>query len=809
MRKALAGLTSLAIASTVALSAAAAAPPPSPPAGGVGVSGGGAAPAVGAPGAEPSTSHTDELPNPLEEKRRALREQGIEAVLAGDAEPQEVNGSKVVKVADHASRAGHGHGRNKGKQAQYVELERESTDRIFVVLAEFGDERHPDYPDQDTDPDWPGPATFDGPVHNAIPEPDRAVDNTTNWQADYDQAHYQGLYFGTDRESVKTYYETQSSGRYSVDGTVTDWVKVPFNEARYGRSNGYPCDDAVCDNTWALVRDAVNVWEADQRAAGRTPDEIAAELATFDQWDRYDHDGDGDFNEPDGYIDHFQIVHAGGDQADGDPHQGEDAIWSHRWYAYVSDVGLTGPARNPLGGTQVGETGLWVGDYTMQPENGGLSVFAHEYGHDLGLPDDYDTSGGGDNSQEYWTLMAQSRLNGEGEPLGTRPGDLGAWNKLQLGWLDYEIVAAGQRRTIGLGPSEYNNRNAQALVVTLPDKEVTHDYGDPYAGASMWWSGSGNDLGNTLTRDIDLSGATTASVDLKALYDIEAEYDYLYVQASTNGGASWTSLDGTVGGEPFVRDGSDQPAISGSSGGAWLDVHVPLDAHAGQAIQFRFVYRTDGGVAPLGFFADEITVTADGATVFADGAEAGDDGWSADGFRITTGTETGAYPNHYLAAKRSYVGYDRYLATGPYNFGFPDRPDWVEHYAYQEGLLITYLDGSQADNNTNVHPGEGRSLNIDSRPRPVDNMCGTTWRTRIQVYDAPFTRRTADSMTLHCDGRPSYVRGQPGQPVFDDRAQWWYAEQPNHGVKVPVNGVRIAVVDERPDRTVVRVSSSR
>ena len=31
------------------------------------------------------------------------------------------------------------------------------------------------------------------------------------------------------------YYETQSSGRYSVEGDVTDWVKVPFNEARYGR----------------------------------------------------------------------------------------------------------------------------------------------------------------------------------------------------------------------------------------------------------------------------------------------------------------------------------------------------------------------------------------------------------------------------------------------------------------------------------------------------------------------------------------------------------------------------------------------
>ena len=36
------------------------------------------------------------------------------------------------------------------------------------------------------------------------------------------------------------YYETQSSGRYSVEGDVTEWVKVPFNQALYGRDF---CDD--------------------------------------------------------------------------------------------------------------------------------------------------------------------------------------------------------------------------------------------------------------------------------------------------------------------------------------------------------------------------------------------------------------------------------------------------------------------------------------------------------------------------------------------------------------------------------------
>ncbi len=112
-----------------------------------------------------------------------------------------------------------------------------------MVLAEFGNERAPELPRPGHRPEHPGPTTFDGPLHNAIPEPDRTKDNSTVWQADYSADYFRELYFGDGRgvESLKTYYEKQSSGRYSVDGQVTDWVKVRYNEARYGRSDGYPC----------------------------------------------------------------------------------------------------------------------------------------------------------------------------------------------------------------------------------------------------------------------------------------------------------------------------------------------------------------------------------------------------------------------------------------------------------------------------------------------------------------------------------------------------------------------------------------
>lgn len=766
-------------------------------------------------------SSPDELPNPAEEKRRALREEAITAVLNGQATPQNINGSKVVKVGKTAGGTASDKANAKSKKAakqaptkdQYVELSREKTDKIFVVLAEFGDQRHPSYPDKDTNATIAGPTTFDGPLHNKIPEPDRSVDNSTVWQKDYNADYYRQLYFGKGRnvESVKTYYEAQSSGRYSVDGQVTDWVKVPYNEARYGRSNGYPCAGNVCSNTWNLVKDAVDVWVANKKATGATDASIKAELATFDQWDRNDFDGDGNFNEPDGYIDHFQIVHSGGDQADGDPIQGEDAIWSHRWKAFQGTG--QGPANNPDGGTQIGTTGLWIADYTIQPENGGLSVFVHEYGHDLGLPDDYNVLSSGDNNNEYWTLMAQSRLNAAGEPLGTRPGDLGAWNKLQLGWLDYEVVVAGQNKKLELGPQEYNSAKAQAAVVVLPKKKIESQNGAPATGSKQWWSGSKDNLDSTLGRDVDLTGKTSASLTFKARYDIETDYDYAYVEGSTDGGATWTKLDGTVGGAAFAKDGAGNPALNGTQV-AWAPVSVNLASLAGKAAKVRLHVVTDGGTlgndpkVPDGLYVDDIVLTADGATIDTNGAETGPGAWTAVGFTILGAVTTTEYDNYYIAGHRSYVGYDKYLKTGPYNFGFPSKPDWVEHYAYQTGLLISYWDTSQSDNDTFAHPGQGRNMIIDAHPETMYNLCGTAWRARIQMYDAPFSLHKADSMTLHCGAneRASYIRGQAAQPLFDDKKPYWFADQPNHGVKLPGVGVKIKVLKESGTSLTVRVS---
>ncbi|WP_432072897.1 immune inhibitor A domain-containing protein [Streptomyces wuyuanensis] len=760
-----------------------------------------------APGSDHNKAHKGhvdhDLEGPFSKQQEQQRQAALEQVISGDATVQKRGASKVVKLDNK----------------KYVELGREKTDKIFTILVEFGD-KVDDTTMFDPDGDGPKPPVkkyggTPGPLHNKIAQPDRKVDNSTAWQKDYNRQHFQDLYFGEGKDkkgnpkhSLKTYYERTSSGRYSVEGTVSDWVKVDWNEARYGSNY---CGQSNCNNVWDTVRDGVTAWTADQKAKGRTDAQIKADLAQYDQWDRYDFDADGNFNEADGYIDHFQIVHAGEDESAGGGAEGPNALWAHRWYAYGTDAGKTGPANNKAGGTQIGNTGIWVGDYTMQPENGGLGVFAHEYGHDLGLPDLYDTSGGGENSTGFWSLMSSGSWLGTGEDsIGDLPGDMNAWDKLQLGWLNYTKAKAATKSTHKLGVAEYNTKNPQALVVELPKKKVTTSIVKPAEGSMQWWSDMGDDLKNTLTRSVDLTGKSKASLELTGWWDIEADYDYLYTEVSTDGGANWNAVDGTADGAPITRDASDKPALTGPSG-AHKKLVYSLDAYAGKKVDVRFRYQTDGGVAGKGFAADGIVVSADGAPVFSDNAETEAAGWTAKGFSRIGESFTDEYEQYYIAENRQYVSYDQTLKVGPYNFGFKAPKDgWVEHYPYQNGLLVWLWDTSQKDNNTSQHPGKGLILPIDANPKALKWADGTLMRNRIQAFDSTFSTFRSDALTLHKADVPTRIAAHKGNSVFDDRkGVYWFEENPTAGVQVPNTNTKISIVKEPKNGQTIKVRVDR
>ena len=174
----------------------------------------------------------------------------------------------------------------------------------------------------------------------------------------------------------------------------------------------------------------------------------------------------------------------------------------------------------------------------------------------------------------------------------------------------------------------------------------------------------------------------------------------------------------------------------------------------------------DPALAWSGLLVDDIKVTNGATTVFADGAETSPNGWTLDGFRSVGASYDTAYDQFYLASNRAYVSYDKYLQTGPYNFSFPDRPDFVEKFPYQDGLLVNYWDSSYSDNNTSQHPGGGLVLPIDANPRGALQPAG---RRRGADASRPTTRRSAcrrsDSFYLTAGGRRSLRPWSGGQPA--------------------------------------------
>ena len=198
--------------------------------------------------------------------------------------------------------------------------------------------------------------------------------------------------------SMADYYSDNSYGKFEITGDVTIvWYTAPESTAYYycnkDRTPGTSDDFGLGylePNAGTFVKHIVNLADPDI------------------DFSRYDNDDNGS-------VDALQVCHAGpGGESSGDPNH----IWSHK----SSINWLT-------------DDGVWVRTYTIQPESNGIGVYAHEFGHALGLPDLYDTdyssSGCGD-----WTLMASgSWMNG-----GKTPACFGAWEKYELGWVDPIVI---------------------------------------------------------------------------------------------------------------------------------------------------------------------------------------------------------------------------------------------------------------------------------------------------------------------------------------------------------------------------------
>ncbi|MEA3327462.1 MAG: immune inhibitor A [Chloroflexota bacterium] len=151
---------------------------------------------------------------------------------------------------------------------------------------------------------------------------------------------------------------------------------------------------------------------------------------------------------------------------------------------------------------------------------------------------------------------------------------------------------------------------------------------DPYSGDYFFWSNMGDHSNMSLERRFDLTDSSgSVEMTYQTWYDLEEDYDYVFVSASIDG-QTWQILNSTSCTYEDPSGNSYGCGLNGQSNG-WQQESVDLSNYAGQEVTIRFDYVTDAAVNGVGMVIDDISVTA--VDHFAD-FELDDGGWQGDGF---------------------------------------------------------------------------------------------------------------------------------------------------------------------------------
>ncbi len=229
---------------------------------------------------------------------------------------------------------------------------------------------------------------------------------TTDWEESlYSKSTYTGKTCITGQPvygSLNDFYLEQSSGAFHVEGKCFDWVEVSKNRADYSQGTG--------------TGPARNLLLTEAMDKLQTRDGATA---------------------LDGY-DGVLFLYAGSRVA---TNRG-GIYWPHR-----STVAYRGKR--------------WA--YFIVPEGGprmtNISVFCHEFGHMLGLPDLYARpENPGSEGLGTWCLMSNQLGNG-------RPEHMSAWCKEQMGWLTPAVLDPTVKQKLILRPVEQSPKECYKVLL--------------------------------------------------------------------------------------------------------------------------------------------------------------------------------------------------------------------------------------------------------------------------------------------------------------------------------------------------------
>ncbi|MEO3684266.1 immune inhibitor A domain-containing protein [Shewanella vesiculosa] len=582
------------------------------------------------------------------------------------------------------------------------------------------------------------------------------------YYSSYPAAHYQQLLFSQNGfagpsnqtlQSAYQYFQAVSGNSFYFTGEVRDWVTADHDAAYYGGNNGNDDDNAVPE----LVKEAVT-----KAVVGMTD----AELESYDIEDPFDIDGDGNYDEADGIIDHVMLFHSSIGEEAGGGVLADDAIWSHRFYVDSNTNGYVIPGRG----------GLKVFGYTVQPIDAAAGVCTHEFGHDLGLPDEYDTTNSGDGSPVgAWSLMSGGSWTGSiagAQPSGFSPYAKSFLQQKYKGkWVNEQHISLANLTSSGTAVKLNHAVNSDAinqLSIALPAENIA--FKAPLTGKYQYYSGQGDMMNNAMSFNVSLPLDTPLALSFQAHWDIEDDYDYVQVLVDSVAiEGNYTSSTNAV--YPAVKNfiSGKSSNISTAAGlDAWVNMNFDLSAYAGRDVQISVVYKTDEAVGDYGMAIDDIQLINQGSAFYIDGAEA--DGMATlSGFSRIEDSLPGK-ARRYIVQLRSHQGVDAGLV----------------YDNYEPGVLLWLENFNQNDNNVSDHSGKSLIGVVDAD----QNLIGAQ-RTDVQIRDAAFSLYP----------QSPYVGDShlAAESLFDDNRDYSAPLKQQAGMILPELGLTMQITEQASD----------
>lgn len=145
--------------------------------------------------------------------------------------------------------------------------------------------------------------------------------------------------------------------------------------------------------------------------------------------------------------------------------------------------------------------------------------------------------------------------------------------------------------------------------------------------SGCWWSNSGDSIDSILSHRVNIPAGSMASLEYEIWFDIEENWDYLYVEVSMDGGETWRIIDTPKTSSKNPIGNAFGAGYTGKSNG-WLTESVDLTPFVSENLWIRFQYITDEAVNASGACLRNMSVLAAGI-----GPDS--DGWETQGFIFT------------------------------------------------------------------------------------------------------------------------------------------------------------------------------